>query len=218
MKRRSALWLLPAFLFASSGLALAGEQEDFNAVYADWQRDDQVTPCYFSAEQLQNAERLYEQSPDAQYASAFGDEVRREIARWRAGGCAGVSPMVQRRASPLFGLRIVSVRGRGGVASELVKVRNTTRKRIALRGATLRGRGGKRAKFPPRFRLSGRRTATVFVGCGGRGRAWFRGTRVYLCRKTPLFNDRGDAARLADSKGVFVSQRSYGSRSTLINY
>lgn len=218
LKRRSARWLLPAFLCVSSA-AFAGEQEDFNAVYRDWQRDDRVTPCYFSVQQLQNAERLSEGSPDSQYATGFGDEVRREIARWRAGGCAGVSPMAARRASPLYGLKIVSVRGRGGVSRELVKIRNTTRtKRISLRGATLRGRGGKRARFPARFRLSGRRTATVFVGCGGRGRAWFRGTRVWLCRKSPLFADRGDAARLADAKGVFVSQRSYGSSSTLINY
>ena len=217
MKRRSALWLLPAFLCVCSA-AFAGEQEDFNAVYADWQRDDQVTPCFFSVAQLRNAERLYESSPDSQYATAFGDEVRREIARWNAGGCAGVSPMTARRASPLFGLRIISVRGRGDASRELVSIRNTTRKRVALKGATLRGRGGKRARFPARFRLPARTTAIVRVGCGGRNRAWFRGVRVYLCRKAALFNDHGDAARLVDAKGAFVSQRSYGSRSTLINY
>lgn len=217
MKKRSARWLLPAFLCVCSA-ALAGEQEDFNAVYADWQRDDQVTPCYFSVEQLRNAERLYEQSPDSDYATAFGDEVRREIARWNAGGCAGVSPFAARRASPLYGLKIVSVRGRGGVSRELVRIRNNSRKRISLKGATLRGRGGKRAKFPSRFRLARGKTAVVRVGCGGRRSAWSRGTRVWLCRRAPLFADRGDAARLADAKGVFVSQRSYGSQSTLINY
>lgn len=217
MKRRSARWLLPVFLCVCSA-AFAGEQEDFNAVYADWQRDDQVTPCYFSVAQLQNAERLYDSSPDSQYATAFGDEVRREMARWNAGGCAGVSPMVDRRASPLRGLKITLVRGKGNASSELVHIRNNTRKRISLNGATLRGRGGKRAKFPARFRLSGQKTAIVRVGCGGRGRAWLRRTRVYLCRRSALFNDRGDAARLADASGVFVSQRSYGSQSTLINY
>ena len=219
MKRRSALWLLPVFLFVCSAVpALAGEQEDFNAIYADWQKDDQVTPCHWSKAQLQNADRLAEGSPDSQYATGFQDEVRREIARWNAGGCAGVSPASARNASPLRGLKIVGVRGRGGASREVVRIRNTTAKRVSLKGATLRGRGGKRAKFPARFRLAGRRTAVVVVGCGGRSRAWFKGTKVWLCRRTALFNDRGDAARLADAKGVFVSQRSYGTASTLINY
>lgn len=213
---------MPAFLCAFSafaaGPAVAGEQEDFNGVYADWKKDREVTPCYWSKAQLENADRLAQGSPDFQYETEFQDEVRREIARWNAGGCAGVSPAVDRRASPLNGLKITLVRGRGGPSREYVKIKNNARKRISLRGATLRGRGGKRAKFPSRFRLSRGKTAVVRVGCGGRRRAWFRGTRVFLCRRTALFKDRGDAARLADAKGVFVSQRSYGTASTLINY
>ena len=213
MKKRSALLLLPAFLFAFSAGALAGEQEDFNAVYADWQKDRDVTACHFSQQQLENARRLAEGSPDFEYAPGFGEEVDREIARWRANGCAGVSPAIDRAKSPLRGLKITAVSGRGGPKREYVKIRNTTGKRVSLKGATLRGRTGKRAKFPSRTRFAARRTYVVRVGCGRSRR-----TTVYLCRKSQLFRDNGDTARIADAKGVFVSQRGFGAFANAIRY
>ena len=33
---------------------------------------------------------------------------------------------------------------------------------------------------------------------------------MWLCRRTQLFGDRGDTGRLADSKGIVVSQLGFG--------
>lgn len=214
---------MPAFLCAFSAAlaappALGAEQDDFNAVYRDWREDRRITPCRWSQAQLDNADRVASGSPDFQYSTDFQDDVRREIARWRSGGCAGVSPQVVRSKSPLRGVRIVAVSGRGDASREVVRIRNTTRKTVALTGATLRSRTGKRAAFPARFRLASGKTARVAVGCGRGRRAGFRGLNVFLCRRAALFADRGDAARLADARGVLVSQRGFGRYATLIAY
>lgn len=194
--------------------AHATPQDDFNAVYADWKADGDVAACRFTQLQLENAYDVATSNPDFQYETRFSDEVNAELNRWKAGGCAGVQPFAVRRASPLAGARIVAVSGRGSQAVELVRIRNSARRTLSFRRATLRNRRSgrpNRAAFPARFRLARGKTAIVRVGCQrGKRRASFRGTSVWLCRKRPLFADRGDLARLADAKGVVVSQRGYG--------
>jgi hypothetical protein len=84
---------------------------------------------------------------------------------------------------------------------------------VALRKATLRNLRGAKAVFPATFKLKPGKVAVVRVGCAsGKRRASFSGTRVWLCRRTQLFGDRGDVARLADAKGLVVSQRGYGTQ------
>jgi hypothetical protein len=219
-KKRNALWLLPAFLFAFSALpAYAGEQQDFQAVYDDWKPDKDVTACAFTQRQLENARKVASENPEFTYLTEFTDEVDREIARWKAGRCAGVSPVVKRKVSALKGARIVKVSGKGGAAREWVRVKNTTKKTLAFAGATLRSSKRSRARFPRAFKLKRGKTALVRVGCAaGRKRASAKGLKVWLCRRKPLFADRGDAARLADAKGTFVSQRGYGTKARLIAY
>jgi len=204
------LWVVPAH---------AGPQEDFNRVYADWKPDRDVTACAFSQQELQNAYNVANGSPEFQYETGFSDEVQAEIARWRSGGCSGVAPLSARRVSPLNGARIVSVAGRRKQAREYVKVRNTTKKTISFKKASVRNLRKQRAVFPAAFKLKAGKTAVVRMACAkGRRTASFKGLRVYLCRKSQFFKDRGDAARLADAKGVVVSQRAYGTETRRLSY
>src|SRR5215208_2400524 len=76
-------------------------QDDFNATYDDWKPDGDVTACRFTQQQLENAYEVATGNPDFQYETAFNDELQREIDRWKSGGCTGVTPVAQRRVSPL---------------------------------------------------------------------------------------------------------------------
>lgn len=199
--------------------AQAGPQEDFDAVYADWKPDQDVTACRFSEPELQNAYNVATSNPDMQYSTEFPDEVQREIARWHSGGCSGVAPLSARRTSALDGARIISVKGRGKAPKEYVKVKNTVKKTIAFKKATVRNLKKQKAVFPATFKLKPGKTAVVRMGCAkGQRKASFKGLRVYLCRKSGFFKDRGDAARLADSKGTVVSQRPYGTETRRLSY
>ena len=212
-----ALLILAAALGAAP--ALATKEDDFNAVYNDWKPDHDVTACKWTEQQLQNADDVAAQNPDFAYLTDFRDEVHREIARWRAGGCAGVSPVSVRNTSPLHGARITTVRGKGGAAGEYVKVKNTAKTTLSFRKATLRNRKHKKAVFPARFKLGKGKTAVVHVGCAkGKRHAYFKGTKVWLCRRSQFFRDKGDTAQLADAKGVIVSQRGYGTDARRVKY
>ena len=206
------LAVLAACLLAGAS-AHASPQTDFDGVYADWKADHVVTSCRWTQAQLGNAYKVATGSPDFQYATGFQDNVRAEINRWKSGGCAGVAPYAKRRRSPLDGVSVLKVAGRGPAAKEYVRVGNRGKKPVAFRKATLRNLRGAKAVFPASFRLKPGQTAVVRVGCApGKRRASFSGTRVWLCRRAQLFVDRGDVARLADSKGIVVSQRGYGAQ------
>lgn len=196
----SALALAPA--------AVAGPTEDYQAVRADWQRDGNITPCRFSEEQLANARAIADANPDDQY-TAFPAEIDRELARVRSGACRGRTPDSERDASALAGLRIVRVGSRGDAAREFVRVRNTSRRTISLNGATVRNRRGSRARLPRGVRVRRGQSVTIRIGCL-RGRRTARARTVYACRRGALFTDSGDVARLADRRGVVVSQRGFG--------
>src|SRR3954453_6284619 len=207
------LALLAALCAAFAAMpAAATPEDDFQAVYADWKGDGDVTACRFTQQQLENAYNVANGNPDFQYNSGFQDEVQREISRWKAGGCAGVSPVSVRKASPLNGAKIVKVAGRGKAGREYVKIKNRTKKTLSFRKATLRNRGRTKATFPAKFKLKKGKTALVRVGCAPHKRkASFKGTKVWLCkRRGQLFRDKGDAARLADAKGTVVSQYGFG--------
>lgn len=212
-----ALLVLACALGAAA--ASGSPQSDFNAVYGDWKPDHKITACKFSQRELQSAYDVATGNPDFQYETGFRDDVQREIARWKAGGCAGVSPLSKRKTSPLYGARIVRVHGRGKAAAEYVKIKNRGKRTLSFKKATLRNRKRGRATFPARFKLRRGKTALVRVGCArGKGRASFKGTRVWLCHRSPLFSDSGDVARLVDAKGIAVSQRGYGTQARRIAY
>jgi hypothetical protein len=212
--RRCLLVLATAIAAAAAALpASASPQSDFNAVYADWKKDLKITPCQWSQAQLQNTYDIARSNPDFQYETKFVDDTQREINRWKSGGCSGIQPLSVRKKSPLFGVHIVSVRGRGGAARELVKIRNGKRKTVSFRNASLVNIKGAGYFFPARFKLAKGRTATVHIGCakGVKRRATFTTRSVWLCGTRGLFRDRGDLARLADAKRLVVSERGFGS-------
>jgi hypothetical protein len=207
---RVALLTLVAFLLACP--ALASPQTDFNAVYGDWKKDTRITPCAWSQSQLQNTYNVARSDPDFQYETQFVDDTQREINRWKSGGCAGIQPVNVRRKSPMFGVHIVSVRGRGGAAREVVTIRNRARKAISFRKASLTNLKGHGFYFPSGFKLAKGRTAAVHVGCAkGKRQGTFTARAVWLCSPRGIFRDRGDLARLADAKLLVVSQRGFGS-------
>jgi len=219
MHARIATAALALACLAGALPAFATPQDDFNAVYGDWKPDNALTPCKYSRARLQNAYDVATGSPDFQYETGFTDDVQREIARWKANGCAGVSPFEVRKRSPLAGARIVAVSGRGKAPKEFVRIKNRTKKTLSFRKAKLRNRSKGRATFPAKFKLRAGKTALVRVGCAaGKRRASFKGTRVWLCRRSQLLRDKGDAARLGDAKGVVVSQLGYGSEARRVAY
>jgi hypothetical protein len=209
--RIAALALLVSL--AAALPAAATPQSDFDAVYGDWKNDLVITRCAWSQAQLQNAYDIANSNPDFQYETKFVDDTQAEINRWKGGGCAGVLPLSARKRSPLFGVRIVKVRGKGAAANESVTIRNTTSKAKSFRKASLTNVKGKGYYFPPKFKLAKGRTAVVHVACAkGKKRQSFTKRAVWLCSKRQMFSDRGDLARLADAKLVVVSQRGYGTQ------
>ena len=196
--------------------ALASPQSDFDGVYGDWKPDLVITQCRWTQSQLQNAYDVANGNPDFQYETRFSDDVQKEITRWKNGSCAAAPPFSIRRRSSLFGAKVVSVKGRGGPAAEVVRIRNRSKKTLSFRKAALfnaRNRSTDGSLFPPGFKLRRGRTATVHVGCAtGQRRPYAKGQSVWLCRRTGLFRDGGDIARLSDAKGTVVSQRGFGSK------
>jgi hypothetical protein len=193
--------------------ASASPQSDFDSVYRDWRGDLKIGPCNWSQAQLQNAYDVAGSNPDFQYETAFVDAIQAEMNRWRTGGCKGIQPLSVRKKSPLYGVRVVSVRGRGGAAKEVVTLRNRRGKPVSFRKASLRNLAGGRAALPAKFKLAKGRTVVVHGGCAkGKRRASFTKRAIWLCRRKQVFRDRGDVARLADAKGVVVSQRGFGSQ------
>lgn len=189
--------------------AHAGPQEDFNAVYADWQPDGDVTACRFTRQQLVNARNVAAGAGDFTYDQRFSNEVSVEINRIDAGGCpAGATGGA---GSPLTALRIARIRPRGGPGRESVTIRNAGRRSTSLRGASLRDRSGNRIRFRRSVRLRARRSLRVVTGCArGRRRAVRRGSRFFACKRRQLWNDRGDVVKLVDSRRRVVAQRGYG--------
>jgi hypothetical protein len=204
-KGRLILLASLATLAAAAVPAGAGTREDdYNAVYRDWQPDRRITPCRFTERQLENAREVANSNPDFAY-SGFPSDIETEIARWRSGRCE----KLRREASPLYGLRITGVRGRGGASRESVMIRNTADRTLRLDRSTLRNRRGVKVALPRGIKVRAGRSVTVSLGCAG-GRPRVRGGRVLACSGKALFADAGDVAKLADRRGVVVSQRGFG--------
>lgn len=207
-----AATLLAAVVLLPGASALAAPADDYRAVLADWQRDQDVTACRFTRAQLVNARNVAGTVPDFDsYSPGFRDEVSAEIARHDRGGCRGVSPQTpasKRNRSHLRAVRITALRPRGG-SRESVTIRNTGRGAVRLSGATLRDRSGKRLRLFGR--LGGRRTLRVLTGCAGaRKRPVRLGAQLFACRSRLLWDDRGDVVKVVDARGTVVAQRGYG--------
>jgi Lamin Tail Domain len=201
--------LLPGLLLAGALIlapsAAADSASDLQAVFGDFRDDRDVSACRYTTEQLQNA--LGEASKVADidaYVPGFRDEVRREIARNNSGGCGHYD------AFP-GGLRIASIRPRGGPRKESVTIRNATKGTVRLRGLSLRDRSGHKIGFPRGLELKRSRRLRVVSGCfKGRRKALRRRGALFACKRKQLWNDKGDVVKLVSPQGKVIAQRGYG--------
>lgn len=208
MRTLALLACLVAACAAAPAASATTSEQDFEAVYGDWQPDRRITPCRFAQARLERALAVSHTNPDLAY-SGFPEAVEAEIARWRSGRCSRLA----RERSPLAAVRIMRVRGRGRAARETVVLRNAGRTAVRLDGARLRSARGRQVTLPRGVRLAPRRSVTVTIGCpAGRRRAGARGARAWACSRRELLADAGDVVRLLDRSGVVVSQRGFGSR------
>ncbi len=107
-------------------------------------------------------------------------------------------------------MRITRIRPRGGLW-ESVTIRNSGSRGVNIGRATLRDRRGNRIRIPRGTRLGARISLRVITGCArGSRRAVRRGSRLYACRRSPLWDDRGDVVKVVDTRGTVVAQRGYG--------
>ena len=216
LRLRAAGWIPPllvAVLGASVPVAQAAPIDDYNAVADDFRGDGDITPCRFSRQQLVSAGLVAGGVPDFdRYAPGFRTELAREIARHDTGGCSGVATPADpgRATSPLRRVRITRIRPRGGLL-ESVTIRNSGSRSVNIGRATLRDRRGNRVRIPRGTRLGARRSLRVITGCArGRRRAVRRGSRLFACRRSRVWDDRGDVVKVVDTRGTVVAQRGYG--------
>ena len=202
------------------GLALATSASadaasDYAAVHNDYAaHGGNVTACKFTRTQLVNARSQITPDVDA-YDPGFRDEVNREINRWDGGGCKGSGGGGGGSgSSKKADFRIVTLKGkvRGrNKRKEYVTIRNRGGKTGNLKGWSLRDRSGHRIRFRKSLRLKAHRRLRVVTGCAkGHRRAFKRGARYFACRKSSLWNDGGDVAKLVSPSGKKVSQRGFG--------
>ena len=215
LRLRATGWV-PPLLVAALGApaAHAAPIDDYRAVADDFRGDGDITPCRFSRQQLVSAGLVAGGVPDFdRYAPGFRAEVAREIARHDSGGCSGVSTppdTSERASSPLRRVKIAGIRPRGGLA-ESVTIRNGNSRSVTIGRATLRDRRGNRVRIPRGTRLGARRSLRIITGCArGRRRAVRRGSRLYACRRSRVWDDRGDVVKVVDARGIVVAQRGYG--------
>jgi hypothetical protein len=129
-------------------LAAADPGDDYTAVHHDWEKDGQITACYWSLGQLENARAIASENPDDAYNS-FPDRVDEEIARWRGGGCQG-------RA------QIVGVKAK----RERVRIANTGGSAVSVGGMRLRDRQGNAIRLRGGLQIAP--GATIVVRSGRR--------------------------------------------------
>jgi hypothetical protein len=165
--------LLVALVLVLAPIALADPAGDYTAVHHDWEKDGQITPCYWTQAQLENAREIADDNPDDSY-NGFPEKVDVEIERWRAGKCAP-------RA------RIAGVRAK----RERVLITNSGATPVKVGGLRLRDRQRNTIRLRRGLRIAPGETIVV------------RGSR-------PIWDDRGDIARLVARDGTVVSQYGYG--------
>ncbi|MEU3945657.1 lamin tail domain-containing protein [Streptomyces sp. NPDC029526] len=95
-------------------------------------------------------------------------------------------------------------RNNRSVNGEWVRITNTTRHAVNLRGWTLRNEAGQRYRFN-NVRLAGRSSIHVHTGIGRDTR-----TRVFQDRRNHIWDNRSDTATLRNDRGRVVDTESWG--------
>jgi hypothetical protein len=182
------------------GAANGSPAADLAAVTKDYTRDQKITPCRFTKNQLEGARSKIGQDI-ASYGAGIDVAIAREIKRWNDHGCAG-----KRRGARL---RIIAVASSGGANVEYVTIKNSGPKTVNLRGYALRDADDHTLKLGATKLKKGAKLRVV-TGCHrARNGAVRRGSRYYACRKTQFWDDAGDVVQLLAPGGGLLSQKRY---------
>jgi hypothetical protein len=181
--------------------AAASPAADLAAMIRDHARDDKLTPCRFTKNQLTNARSQISGDLDL-YGKGIRSALNRELRRWRDGTCKGKRGGAK--------LQITSVRGAGAAGQEYVTIRNLAGKTVKLRNYALRDSADHVLRFRSTKLKRGARLK-VITGCrSGHRKAVRRGSSYYACRSAEVWDDAGDLVELLGPGGGLLSRRQYG--------
>jgi hypothetical protein len=201
---KALLLLAAAALLATVVLApsaSATPSADLAAMIRDQARDNKLTPCRFTKNQLNGARTQITADVDA-YGKGIRGAINRELRRWRDGTCRG------RRDGAK--LQIVRVRGTGDAGQESITIRNLARKTVNLRKYALRDSTDHVVKLRSTKLRRGARLKVV-TGCrSGHSEAFRRGSSYYACRTAEVWDDAGDLVELLGPGGGLLSRKQYG--------
>ncbi len=191
--------LLVAPVLAPS--AAATPAADLTAMIRDHARDDKLTPCRFTKNQLNSARTQITSDIDT-YGKGIRTAINRELKRWSDGKCKGKRGGAK--------LQITKVRGTGDAGKEYVTIRNLAGKTVDLRNYALRDSTDHVLKFRSTKLKRGARLK-VITGCrSGHRKALRRGSSYYACRSLEVWDDAGDLVELLGPGGGLLSRKQYG--------
>lgn len=181
--------------------AAASPSADLAAMIRDHARDDKLTPCRFTKNQLNNARMQISGDIDV-YGKGIRTAINRELRRWRDGKCRGKRGGAK--------LRIVRVRATGPAGKESITIRNLAGKTVNLRNYALRDSTDHVIKFRSTKLKRGARLK-VITGCRkGHQKPFRRGSSYYACRSVEVWDDAGDVVELLGPGGGLLSRKQYG--------
>jgi hypothetical protein len=198
------LLALAALLVAAAVLAptaVASPAADLSAMIRDHARDNTLTPCRFTKNQLKDARTQISADIDV-YGKGIRSAINRELKRWSDGACKGKRGGAK--------LQITKVRGAGPAAKEYVTIRNLAGKTVNLKDYALRDSADHVLKFRS-VKLKRGARLKVITGCrSGHKRAVRRGASYYACRNVEVWDDGGDLVELLGPGGGLLSRKQYG--------
>ena len=186
---------------APAPTAAASPAADLAAMIRDHVRDDKITPCRFTKNQLNGARTQISADIDT-YGKGIRSAINRELKRWSDGRCKGKRDGAK--------LQIVAVRATGAADRESITIRNLAGKTVDLRNYALRDRDDHVLKLRSTKLKRGARLKVV-TGCrSGHRSALRRGSSYYACRSVEVWDDAGDLVELLGPGGGLLSRKAYG--------
>jgi hypothetical protein len=168
---------------------------------ADLGRDAKLTPCRFTTTQLKNAQQQITGDVDA-YANGIRPAIKKALKRWADHACKNKRGYAK--------LKIVKVSAAGEAAAESITIKNIGRKAANLRNYALRDRDDHVLRLR-KTKLKKGATLRIVTGCrSGSSKAGRRGSRYYVCKTVPVWDDAGDLVELLGPGGGLISKKSYG--------
>jgi len=203
VKLPSLLLAIAALLVAAvlAPTATATPAADLSAMIRDHARDNKLTPCRYTKNQLNQARTQIGPDIDT-YGKGIRTAINRELKRWSDGKCKGKRGGAK--------LQIVRVRGAGTAGKEYVTIRNLAGKTVNLRNYALRDSTDHVLKFRS-TKLKRGAKLKVITGCrSGHKKALRRGSSYYACRSVEVWDDAGDLVELLGPGGGLLSRKQYG--------